>query len=279
MNLEWINTVQQLKDEAQPFVLVTVIGVQGSTPRESGAKMVVTQDKLFGTIGGGHLEFKSMAIARELLGKNEELQHLEYFPLAASLGQCCGGSASVLFECFPAKMPKILLFGAGHVGKALTTILAGLPCQVDWIDSREAEFPLKPGANITIKVTDFPVDEIAISQPGSFYIVMTHSHQLDFDLCEAILKRNNFAHLGLIGSKGKAIRFRKKLAHRGLDQDQIDRMVCPMGLSSVPGKQPMAVAVSIAGQLIALMQEQASAKKLCDGVDWRQVKQLIQPSS
>lgn len=279
MNLNWISTVQQLKDEAKPFVLVTVIGVQGSTPRESGTKMVVTQDELYGTIGGGHLEFKSMEIARELLTKNEALQHLEYFPLSASLGQCCGGSASVLFECFPATMPKIMLFGAGHVGKALTTILAGLPCQVDWVDSRESEFSLSPGSNITIKSCEFPPDEVVDAPPGLFYLVMTHNHQLDFELCEAILKRDDFAYLGVIGSKSKAIRFRKKLLHRGLDQKRVDRMTCPMGLTNVPGKKPMEVAVSIAGELIGLMQEQSSSRKLSDGVNWRQVKQLIRQKS
>lgn len=278
MNMNWVSTVQQLKDEATSFVLVTVIGVQGSTPRESGTKMVVTQDELYGTIGGGHLEYKSMQIARELLDKNEAIQHLEYFPLSASLGQCCGGSASVLFECFPATMPRVMLFGAGHVGKALATILAGLPCQVDWVDSRESEFPQSPGGNIAIKSREFPPDAVVDASPGLFYIVMTHNHQLDLELCEAILKREDFAYLGVIGSKSKAIRFRKKLLHRGFDQKQIDRITCPMGLTNVSGKKPMEVAVSIAGELIGLMQ-QTTAKKLTDGVNWRQVKQLIQQNS
>ena len=279
MTTQWTDAIQVLRERDEPFVLVTVIGVQGSTPRESGTKMVITADQTLDTIGGGHLEFESTRIARELLEKNECRQHLEYFPLTARLGQCCGGSVSVLFEVFPATAPKLMLFGAGHVGKALVTILAGLPCRVEWVDSRAAEFPSATAGNVNVRLGEYPADEIQDMPAGTLYIVMTHNHQLDLELCEAILKRNDFAYLGVIGSKSKAIRFRKHLAHKGFSQESIDQMQCPIGLQEVSGKKPMEVAVSVAGQLIGMLQQQADEHKPGDGVNWRDIRKLIQQQS
>jgi xanthine dehydrogenase accessory factor len=282
---DWFEVVSQLKKQGEGFVLITILGVLGSAPRDSGTKMVVSTDDLFGTIGGGHLEFKSIAIAHKLLSQQKESQHIEHFSLGASLGQCCGGSTSVLFECFAACQTQIMLFGAGHVGKALTTILADLPCQVKWVDSRHEQFPGHSASNITMITSESPVDEIAKMPPGSYYLVMTHNHQLDFELCQALLKRDDFAFAGLIGSQTKWKRFQQRLGHRDFAAQQINQLTCPVGNSSVPGKRPMEVAVSIAAQLIALYQGSTGYKQNKDklastkqGIPWRELKPLLTTS-
>lgn len=259
----WSEAVSSLKIKGEAFVLLTIIGVHGSAPRNSGTKMVVSTNSTYDTIGGGHLEFKSIAIAQQLLADEDKNQHIEHFSLGASLGQCCGGDCSVLFESFAACKTQIMLFGAGHVGKALTTILAELPCQLKWVDNRREQFPVEmlanAPANIECIVSDNPVDEIASMPVGSFFIIMTHNHQLDFELCQALLKRGDFAYAGLIGSETKWKRFQHRLKHREFSKQAIEQLTCPIGLSAVPGKRPMEVAVSIAAEIIGLYQKDDNA--------------------
>ena len=109
----------------------------GETLSLVGSKMVVSAGRIFDTIGGGHLEYKAMEIAREMLASGSQQTRLERFSLGASLGQCCGGVAVLLFEPMGQVQAQIAVFGAGHVARALVPLLASLPCLVRWIDSRE----------------------------------------------------------------------------------------------------------------------------------------------
>ncbi len=249
--MSWISALADLQQRGEPCVLVTIIEERGSTPRNAGSKMVVTAERIFETIGGGHLEYKAMALAREMLEQRSQDTRLERFSLGASLGQCCGGATVLLFEPMGQPQAQIAVFGAGHVGRALVPLLASLPCKVRWIDSRENEFPeqIPPGAEKI--VNEEVVDEVENMPPGSYYIVMTHNHQLDLELTAAILKRNDFAYYGLIGSKTKRVKFEHRLRERGFDEALMARMRCPMGLAEVKGKLPIEIAVSIAGEVIA----------------------------
>ena len=298
MNTNWVNALHQLNQQGEAYVLVTLVGVSGSTPRNSGTKMVITADNIYDTIGGGHLEHKTIAHAHKMLASGEETQQLEHFQLGSQLGQCCGGSASVLFEYFAASTVNIMLFGAGHVGKALVNILSGLPCKVHWVDSREQEFPsaaeMQGYHNVKQVVSEFPCDEIAAMPANSYYIVMTHNHQLDFELCQTVLARQDFRYLGLIASDTKWRRFQQRFKHREIDPKLVARMNCPIGLSAVPGKKPMEVAVSIAAEIIGLyhdnsqqpQQESSTAamakhtpvagkKPSQQGVHWKELKQQL----
>lgn len=143
------------------------------------------------------------------------------------------------------------MFGAGHVGRALVPLLASLPCKVRWIDSREAEFPEQLPHGVRKIVTEEPLDEVDELPVGSYCIVMTHNHQLDLELSAAILKRNDFAYFGLIGSKTKRVKFEHRLRDRGFDSSTLQRMRCPMGIGEVKGKLPVEIAISIAGEIIA----------------------------
>lgn len=247
----WIEALANLQQQDEACVLVTVIEESGSTPRNSGAKMVVSATHSHDTIGGGHLEYQAMRIAREMLEAGGQSLRLERFVLGASLGQCCGGTTVLLFEAMGRAQARIAVFGAGHVGRALVPLLASLPCKVRWIDSREDQFPDSLPRGVERIVCDEPVDEVSRQPAGSYFIVMTHNHQLDLELSAAILARSDFGWFGLIGSKSKRARFEHRLRDRGLTCDVIQRMRCPMGLSEVKGKLPMEIAVSIAGEVIA----------------------------
>ncbi|MGP0174161.1 xanthine dehydrogenase accessory protein XdhC [Pseudomonas sp. NCHU5208] len=249
--MNWISALAELQDKGEPCVLVTIIEERGSTPRNAGSKMVVTAERIFATIGGGHLEYKAMAMAREMLASRTQDTRLERFALGASLGQCCGGATVLLFEPMGQPQAQIAVFGAGHVGRALVPLLASLPCQVRWIDAREQEFPEQTPPGVEKIVEDDVIDEVASMPPGSYFIVMTHDHRLDLELSAAILARDDFAYFGLIGSKTKRVKFEHRLRQRGLDDASLARMRCPMGLPEVKGKLPMEIAVSIAGEVIA----------------------------
>ncbi|MBV7549130.1 xanthine dehydrogenase accessory protein XdhC [Pseudomonas sp. PDM26] len=247
----WIDALADLQNRGEPCVLVTIIEELGSTPRNAGSKMVISANQSFDTIGGGHLEYKAMKIAREMLASGKQDTHLERFSLGASLGQCCGGATVLLFEPMGQVQAQIAVFGAGHVGRALVPLLAGLPCRVRWIDSREEEFPEQIPHGVRKIVSEEPVDEIDDLPAGSYCIVMTHNHQLDLELTAAILKRNDFAYFGLIGSKTKRVKFEHRLRERGFDNSVVQRMRCPMGIGEVKGKLPVEIAISIAGEIIA----------------------------
>lgn len=249
--MSWISALADLQDKGEPCVLVTIIEERGSTPRNAGSKMIVTAERIFETIGGGHLEYKAMAMAREMLASRTQDTRLERFALGANLGQCCGGATVLLFEPMGQPQAQIAVFGAGHVGRALVPLLASLPCKVRWIDAREQEFPEQMPPGVQKIVEDEVVDEVANMPPGSHFIVMTHDHRLDLELSAAILKRGDFAYFGLIGSKTKRVKFEHRLRQRGLDDATLARMRCPMGLPEVKGKLPMEIAVSIAGEVIA----------------------------
>ena len=146
----------------------------------------------------------------------------------------------------------VMLFGAGHVGQAVATSLSPLPFRVTWIDSREGLFPPDlPVAFETVHCDD-PTAAVARAEAGSIFVVMTHSHQLDEDICLQVLERDDFTWLGLIGSITKRRRFVHRLGQRGIGPSQLERLVCPIGLSGIHGKLPATIALSLVAQLMTL---------------------------
>lgn len=250
--------------DARPAVVVTVGATLGSVPRETGTLMLVAADEVLGTIGGGHLELQAIADARAMLQRGAETGLLpveQRIALGPSLGQCCGGALTLHFtplaQCTPATWPAapprffLQLYGAGHVGRAVVKLLADLPCQVQWVDERDSEFP--PG-NLPSHIEKLCVEpvqaEVAAAPPGAFYLVLTHSHALDLALTEAILQRGDFAWFGLIGSKTKRARFEHRLLERGHRAEEVARMVCPIGLPGLGGKEPAVVALAVVAQML-----------------------------
>jgi xanthine dehydrogenase accessory factor len=335
---EWLKVLRDLEMGGSPRVLVTLAETRGSVPREAGTKMAVTGDASFGTIGGGRLEYEALRVAREMLARGAAAPQLRRFGLGPSLGQCCGGSARVLFEPISAQREwwqaalqelveqdapavlvtatgdleggklvvsdevvvgvlsdqgrhaaavsaarrlltaadagvrleededggalllepirsdrlRVVLFGAGHVGKALVRILGELPCRVTWVDGRAEQFPAEVPANVAIECTDVPLYAVDRAPRGAAFLVMTHNHALDLRLCEKILTRHDFYYFGLIGSATKRAKFIKRFQARGIPQDVIDRMTCPIGVPGLSGKHPGEIAVAVAAQLLMI---------------------------
>jgi xanthine dehydrogenase accessory factor len=251
----WLDALGTAERDNQPAVLVTVLTAKGSTPREAGAKMVVSADGLAGTIGGGNLEFQCEAAARHLLASGAEGPSTQDFPLGPSLGQCCGGHVTVLFEVLRPPKLHVGLFGAGHVGKALVKLLSDLPCRVSWIDPRPEALPANLPPNVTPVRTAQPTQAVAALPPGSLVLVMTHDHQLDFEIVAAALPRLDLLGVGLIGSDTKRARFLSRLARLGITGE---RLICPIGLPGIEGKEPAVVAVSVAAQILQLQAKSQS---------------------
>lgn len=270
----------------KPCVWLLVASTKGSVPREVGASMIVTANKTQGTIGGGHLELKAIEHAREMLRAKANVATQRHFPLGPALGQCCGGAMSILFapmsETDHDEIEKITtleehggrydftrmtdtneivtvplefsvwhiaVFGAGHVGKAIVEVCATLPCRITWIDEREAEFPERVASNVRIVNSDSPADAVKHLPAGAQVLVLTHSHALDLDICFALLKREDLAYCGLIGSKTKAATFRKRFEQRGFAESDIARIISPIGRAELKSKHPGAIAVNVAFDL------------------------------
>jgi xanthine dehydrogenase accessory factor len=340
----WLEPLASALDREERAVLVVVATTQGSAPRETGAAMVVSQAACIGSVGGGHLEYEAIRIARDSLAVHASAgTTIVRFPLAARLGQCCGGVATLAFSnvdrharawvdaaiaCARTGAPfavvtviapnaadarmvvtaddargtlgasaldsaaialartrlagnargaalvrytddadtslliqverpdpfPVLVFGNGHVGRALVNVLGVVPAQVRWIDSRGGDFSDTVPANVEIVVSDAPEDELREAPAGAFVVVTTHSHALDFTLIEAALARDDWRYLGLIGSKAKRAQFERRLASRGHDPGALARVHCPIGVEGVAirGKHPGAIAVAIAAELLVV---------------------------
>jgi xanthine dehydrogenase accessory factor len=136
------------------------------------------------------------------------------------------------------------------VGKALVRVLGELPCRVTWVDARAEQFPKDLPTNVTVECTDLPQYAVERAPADASFLVMTHSHALDFTLCEKILRRADFSHFGLIGSATKRAKFVKRFKARGLADHVIARMICPIGIPGLSGKHPGEIAVAVAAQLL-----------------------------
>ncbi len=246
-------------------VLVTVAEARGSTPREAGARMVVRADgAIHGSVGGGRLEWDAIAAANRLLGDVDAGAITLDRALGPDLGQCCAGFVRLALERVDARTlaavaarltaedaaqaQPVLLFGAGHVGRALSLALAPLPFRLRWVDHRPEAFPALVPANATTS-TAAPEDEIAAADPNALVLVMTHDHALDLAIVAAALRRD-FPFLGLIGSRTKKARFRKRLAKIGYAEAALDRIVCPIGVPGIAGKEPAVIAAAVAADLL-----------------------------
>ena len=332
----WLKLLDALLTDNQSVVVITQIKVTGSAPRETGAKMLVTSDSSYLSIGGGHLEYRAIELARNMLDEQCS-QSVQQFSLGAALGQCCGGAVTLLFERFDGpqewlgkahdllscdqsvilltrldsdspehvvvsdldQVPQlsnvvqnhlqqrqdctlqaipdkkaaqgrylcqslrpldfnILIFGAGHIGQALVQMMSLQSCQITWVDTRDDPFGGVQADNVISVSTDTPEAEITLAPMNSYYVIMTHDHALDLRLTEAVLKREDFAYLGLVGSRSKRARFEHRLRDKGFSADQLTAISCPIGIAGIDSRQPAAIALSVSAQLMQLEQYRQS---------------------
>ena len=253
--------------QTEGAVLVSLADVKGSAPRGTGTQMLVTATRQYGTIGGGALEFGATARAREIL-QDGPPHSSETMILGPDLGQCCGGQVALEYERFSgspdairarlivnaAPPAPLYLFGAGHVGTALVQVLAGLPFAISWVDQRPESFAHKVRDGVKCLRLDSPVHAIRDAPKNAIFLILTHDHDLDYQLVRAILRRGDFSFCGLIGSKTKRARFTHRLKKEGITQERLDRLTCPIGMKGIPGKAPEAIAIAVAAQLLTLIE-------------------------
>lgn len=332
-----IADILALQEADLPIVRVVVASVDGSTPREAGAAMLVMRDGMTGTIGGGQLEFEAIAHARAMLANVEAntlpwLRDLRTWPLGPSLGQCCGGSVRILFEHYAApertviaesQAPSLILhpttageplrfltarqdardlplhiaraasdmlsgarprqaafiparkdvgacfieptrasakplfiYGAGHVGRAIVKAIAELDFAVNWVDVHADRFPHPVPDHATPIVAQYPVAVASAAPDGAYHLVLTYSHALDLAICHTLLAKPDFGFLGLIGSGSKRARFMKRLGEAGIPPATLARLICPIGIGSLQGKEPATIAISVAAQLIERLESE-----------------------
>lgn len=244
----WIDVLSELKENYKPAVLVTISKTVGSSPCESGTKMIVTKEGLyFGTIGGGRLEHQVIEDAKECL-KSSSVRVYEY-PLGAKFGQCCGGKVEILMEPVNTN-PKLYIFGAGHIGYALSQIMLNTVFDVHLIDSRKNWFDtLKNSEKITCLSNDEDeYEEIVSWGENTYIIIMSHQHDLDQEIVEFSI-RNKQKYIGLIGSRTKWTRFQQRILKKINVETELSKVHCPVGLN-VGGETPQEIAISISAELL-----------------------------
>ncbi|MCU7371915.1 xanthine dehydrogenase accessory protein XdhC [Paucibacter sp. O1-1] len=252
----------------EPAVLVTVERVEGSGPREVGAWMALTPDRLFATIGGGQLEFEAIAQARAALAAGVVAEPLRRYALGPSLGQCCGGVVHLRYELLGAadigglrarlaqedRLMPVALFGGGHVGRAIIALLGRLPARVLWVDSRDEIFPAELPDKVVAEHSEPVQAAVQDLTPGSQVLIMSFSHAEDLDVVAACLQRQrergDLPYLGLIGSKSKWASFRQRLLARGFSEAELAHVTSPIGVPGISGKQPEVIAVAVVAQLL-----------------------------
>ena len=245
----------------QDVVRVVIARVQGSSPRDVGAEMFVSATGMAGTIGGGQLEYMALDQARAMLTSGEARSEMDV-PLGPEIGQCCGGRVVLSLSWMNAaardeavgrigrqadRDPQVLVFGAGHVGRALVQALAPLPLKARLIDGRAEELTL---ADCDDKcLTALPESELRTVPYGSGVVIATHDHALDFLLAAEALKRGDAAYVGMIGSATKRARFEHWLREHDPEVDA-KALTCPMGSAGLGDKRPEAIAAFVAAELL-----------------------------
>ena len=231
----WLRDLKALHGQREPAVVLTRIS------RSAPMKLVVTADRLFGADEDA-APSRLLATARSILaGDRQPLRNVQEF-----------------YEPIVVPDLNIAVFGAGHVGAAVVDTLSRLDCNLRWVDSRRNIFRRVPPNVRAIEASD-PSLEVAAMPPGSYYLVMTHSHALDFDICDRILRRQDARYCGLIGSRSKRRRFEKRYRQQGMTQEVIDTLVCPIGVDGITGKKPVEIAVATAAEILKLHSRTADA--------------------
>lgn len=242
---EWTGEALRLFAARTPAVLVTRMGAHGLLSR---ALLTAADGRVEGHEAGEGRLLDEAALA-------EGRRLLEQGGVATCIRQ---GDTRTLLEPLADDASQLALFGAGHVGSALVGVLAGLDWRVRWIDGRRGIFPDPVPGKVTCVESADPAREALAMPPGAFYLVMTHSHALDYEICERILARGDFAWCGLIGSRSKRRRFEKRLRAQGMSNERIDGLTCPIGIPGLDGKKPPEIAVAVAAQLLQIRKSRSA---------------------
>ena len=234
-----------------PAVLCTVVGTNGSAPREGAARMLVYADQRFvGTVGGGVFEKR---VIEEAIGALNDGRHRRYSPhLTQDLGMCCGGEMDVFLEVLEVQS-SVHIFGAGHVGQAIARILAPMDFRVHVYDERDDWLEGCNFEGVDLHSGD-PTRLVPELTHRDFVVVLTHSHPLDQALLESMIDKD-YGYLGMIGSKTKVAKFFLRLKAAGVPEDLFKRVSAPIGLD-IGAETPEEIAVSVVAELVRVRRRQ-----------------------
>ena len=221
----WLSDLRALHGQREPAVLATSL-------KDNHLKAVITADNVFCDVPE-KLTDRALADARYGIETRRVTHRSDHW----------------LLELIVGSNFNIAVFGAGHVGSAVVRTLSTLDCNIRWIDSRRNIFRETPANVRAIEAPD-PAFEVAAMPPSSCYLVMTHSHSLDYDICDRILMRNDAAYCGLIGSVSKRRRFEKRYRAQGMPEHILEQLICPIGVDGISGKKPAEIAVAASADVL-----------------------------
>ena len=237
--------------------------VRGSSPREQGTFMLVGLGAVFGTIGGGALEYMVIDHARRLIAEGRAEEAMDV-PLGPEIGQCCGGRVTVTLryaddgirrnalarvEADERAAAHVYVFGAGHIGQVLAQILSLMPVKVEVIDTRQVELNGLP-AGIACRRVAMPEAVVRSAPAGSAYVILTHDHALDFLIANEALARSDCPYVGMVGSRTKRAKFSSWYVEQGGERRDLDRLILPIGAQGLGDKRPSVIAALAAAEIM-----------------------------
>ena len=251
-----LETIVDLKKSGDPAALAVIVRTEGSTPRKVGAKMIILKDgKAIGTMGGGDLEKRVIEEALGALRQGEP--RIASFTLDIEKGKLdmmCGGKLDIYIEpILPDE--KLIIFGAGHITRALAPLMQMAGFQVLIVDDspnflKKENFPEIED----LKMRD--MEEVAKelhSGPHTYIVLLSRGFSRD----EAILRQliqKDFKYIGMIGSTKKIITMSENLQKEGILKEALSKLHAPIGLN-IGAETPEEIAISIAAEIIAVKKE------------------------
>lgn len=247
----FLRSAMELEQKCTPYVVVTMIAAKGHVPQDPGAKAIVTEDGLhWGTVGGGKVEAKAILQAQDILRSGKSKPQLFTWNLQTEIGMSCGGEGIYLFEAFGLGTWKIAVFGAGHIAQAFVPTLLNLPCQVVCLDSRPEWLEKLPSHQNLKKVLAADLAAEVAALRNHDFTLMTQGHATDLPILERVFTHHPHAqYIGVIGSDVKGTKLKHELRERGVNEELLNRLRCPMGLD-IGSNHPGEIAISIAAELL-----------------------------
>jgi xanthine dehydrogenase accessory factor len=239
----WIAELKRFHDERRPVVVVTPLACEAG-------RYLVTADRCMHFDTDVACAEEAIASARRMIVENSGAV-LEGNFLMQPVLQCDF---------------HVAIFGAGHLGAATVDVLSRLDCNIRWVDGRRNIFPAQLPDNVTVVASTNPPQEVAAMPQGTHYLVMTHSHPLDFEICDQVLRREDFTYCGLVGSLSKRRRFERTMRKQGMPESLLERLTCPIGVSGIASKKPADIAVAVAAELLRIRDAAAAAIEDNDAV-------------
>ncbi len=263
-----LKKASELSDNGIAFVLITVTEIKGSSPSVAGGKMILTgEGKMFGTVGGGTLEKMALKEAGSILvsgGSMLKKYVLDEGKVSAEsemTGMLCGGEVTLFFEHI-GSLERIIIFGAGHIGKVLFRFLQELNFKVSVLDDREKPDDLPDKMNIIFYKGMKDAMEKAENLKNSYVVIATHSHELDYKILKSIiLKGVNPLYTGVVASQKKIEKMLLKLDKELGSIPDTSSIYSPAGID-IGGRSPSEIALSIAAEIQTIRYKKRSFKHL-----------------